>query len=81
MVLVHGQCPECQRMDVVHYGKRIEWDAGSAHHPFRAAHAGGAISRIGLQVVWPQCLALALIGTVLFGIALARFRKTIGTMA
>jgi hypothetical protein len=26
----------------------------------------------GLQVVWPQCLALALIGAVLFGIALVR---------
>jgi ABC-2 type transport system permease protein len=35
----------------------------------------------GLQVVWPQFLALALIGTILFGIELARFRKTIGTMA
>lgn len=35
----------------------------------------------GLQVVWPQCLALAQIGAVLFGIALARFRQTIGTMA
>jgi ABC-2 type transport system permease protein len=35
----------------------------------------------GLQVVWPQCLALALIGAVLFDVALVRFRKTIGTMA
>jgi ABC-2 type transport system permease protein len=35
----------------------------------------------GLTVVWPQFLALAVIGTVLFGVALARFRKTIGTMA
>jgi hypothetical protein len=35
----------------------------------------------GLQVIWPQFLALALIGAVLFGIALARFRKTTGTMA
>ena len=35
----------------------------------------------GLSVVWPAFLALALIGTALFGIALARFRKTIGTMA
>lgn len=34
----------------------------------------------GLSVVWPQFLALALIGTVLFGIALARFRRTIETM-
>jgi ABC-2 type transport system permease protein len=35
----------------------------------------------GLDVVWPQFLALALIGTAFFGIALARFRKTIGTIA
>ena len=35
----------------------------------------------GLAVVWPQFLALAVIGTVLFAVALARFRKTIGTMA
>jgi ABC-2 type transport system permease protein len=35
----------------------------------------------GLGVVWPQFLALALIGAAFFGIALARFRKTIGTMA
>lgn len=35
----------------------------------------------GIAVIWPQFLALALIGTVLFALALARFRKTIGTMA
>jgi ABC-2 type transport system permease protein len=35
----------------------------------------------GLEVVWPQFLALALIGATLFNIALVRFRKTIGTMA
>jgi ABC-2 type transport system permease protein len=35
----------------------------------------------GLEVVWPQFLALAGIGAVLFGVALARFRRTIGTMA
>ncbi len=34
-----------------------------------------------LVVVWPQFVAVALIGAVFFGIALARFRKTIGTMA
>lgn len=34
----------------------------------------------GLSVVWPQFLALAVIGTVFFGVALVRFRKTIGTM-
>ncbi len=34
----------------------------------------------GLEVVWPQFLALALIGAFLFGVALIRFRKTIGSM-
>ena len=34
----------------------------------------------GIEVVWPQFLALAVIGTVLFAVALARFRKTIGSM-
>ncbi|HEX6119619.1 MAG TPA: ABC transporter permease [Dongiaceae bacterium] len=35
----------------------------------------------GLAVVWPQFIALAVIGSALFGYALARFRATIGTMA
>ena len=35
----------------------------------------------GLDVVWPQFASLALIGTVLFGRSLARFRKTLATMA
>jgi len=35
----------------------------------------------GLSVVWPQFLALAIIGSVLFCLSLTRFRKTIGTMA
>jgi ABC-2 type transport system permease protein len=34
----------------------------------------------GLSVVWPQFISLALIGTALFSLSLARFRKTIGTM-
>ena len=34
----------------------------------------------GLRVVWPQFLAIILIGTVFFSVALSRFRKTIGTM-
>jgi ABC-2 type transport system permease protein len=34
-----------------------------------------------LRAVWPQFLALAVIGTTLFYIALARFRRTIGSMA
>jgi ABC-2 type transport system permease protein len=35
----------------------------------------------GLEVVWPQLLGLALIGAVLFALALARFRRTLSTMA
>ncbi len=35
----------------------------------------------GFSVVWPQFLGLAVIGAVMFGAALARFRSTIGTMA
>ena len=34
-----------------------------------------------LSAVWPQFLALAVIGTTLFNIALVRFRRTIGSMA
>lgn len=34
----------------------------------------------GFEVVWPQFLSLAVIGTILFGVALARFRRTIGSM-
>ena len=35
----------------------------------------------GFDVVWPQFLAITVIGAVFFLIALARFRRTIGTMA
>lgn len=35
----------------------------------------------GFAVVWPQFLALALIGAVLFGLSLRRFRRTISQMA
>lgn len=35
----------------------------------------------GLAVVWPQFLAIAAIGSALFGLALLRFRRTIGAMA
>lgn len=35
----------------------------------------------GLEVVWGNFLALLLIGSVLFALSLARFRKTIGQMA
>ncbi|MGX2039847.1 ABC transporter permease [Methylocaldum sp. MU1018] len=35
----------------------------------------------GFGIVWPQFLALIAIGSVFFALALARFRKIIGTMA
>ncbi|TNE42286.1 MAG: ABC transporter permease [Sphingomonadales bacterium] len=35
----------------------------------------------GFDVVWPQFLAIALIGALFFAVALSRFRKAIGTMA
>jgi ABC-2 type transport system permease protein len=35
----------------------------------------------GMDVVWRQFAALALIGTILFGLSLARFRRTLGSMA
>jgi ABC-2 type transport system permease protein len=35
----------------------------------------------GLDVIWPQLLAILAIGTVLFVAALSRFRKTISQMA
>ena len=35
----------------------------------------------GLEVVWPQFVSLLLIGAVLFTLSLARFRKTLATMA
>ena len=45
--------------------------------------AGQAILFRGadLGMVWPQFIAIALIGTTFFGVALARFRRTIGSMA
>jgi ABC-2 type transport system permease protein len=35
----------------------------------------------GLDVVWPQLLALGAIGAAFFAYAAARFRQTIGAMA
>jgi ABC-2 type transport system permease protein len=35
----------------------------------------------GLETVWPQTIALLTIGTVFFSVSLARFRKTLASMA
>jgi hypothetical protein len=69
-------------------------DPAGEHAPSRPAdHAGGAdyphcvlsqgilFRGAGLDAVWPQFVALALVGAILFGVALTRFRRTIGSMA
>ncbi len=38
---------------------------------------GILLKGVGLEVLWPQALALALLGVVLFGISLWRFRRTL----
>ena len=48
---------------------------------FVAAGQGILIRGAGLDVVWPQMLAIILIGAVFFSISLKRFRKTITQMA
>lgn len=35
----------------------------------------------GLAIVWPQLLALGVIGSTLFSLALARFRSALSSMA
>ena len=35
----------------------------------------------GMEAAWPQFVALAVIGTLLFGVSLTRFRRTLGSMA
>jgi ABC-2 type transport system permease protein len=35
----------------------------------------------GIEAAWPQFAALAVIGVVLFGVSLTRFRRTLGSMA
>jgi ABC-2 type transport system permease protein len=35
----------------------------------------------GIEVVWPQFVALAVIGAILFVLSLRRFRRTLGSMA
>lgn len=41
----------------------------------------GAVPNSHIKVIWPQMLALVLIGAILFSLSLSRFRKTIGQMA
>ena len=60
----------------------IQWVMLAAPNTHFVRIAQGILFRgAGLSVVWPQSLALTAIGSVLFGVPLSRFRKTIGTMA
>ena len=54
--------------------------AGSALSKFCEACAGRHLRGGALDVVWSQFLALGLISAALFGVALTRFRRTIGSM-
>ena len=60
----------------------VQWVMPAAPTTHFVMLAQGILYRgADLSAVWPQFAALAGIGTVLFGVALVRFRKTIRTMA
>jgi ABC-2 type transport system permease protein len=59
--------------------QQVMWVAPTTHFVMLAQ--GILFRGAGLDVAWPQFLALALIGAAFFGIALARFRRTFGAMA
>jgi len=75
-MLSGGQTPRESMPDAVQY---LMLAAPNTHFVMLAQ--GIMYRGAGLAVVWPQFLALALIGAVFFSVALARFRNTIGTMA
>jgi ABC-2 type transport system permease protein len=60
----------------------VQWvmEAAPTTH-FVAAGQAILYRGAGLEVVWPQLLAVAAIGSALFAAALSRFRKTISLMA
>ena len=76
MVITGGSTP---RESMPEFVQQIMLAAPTTH--FIMLAQGILYRGAGLGVVWPQFLALTLIGTVFFGTALARFRKTIGAMA
>ena len=60
----------------------VQWVMEAAPTTHFVAAAQAILFRgAGLDVVWPQLLAVLLIGSLLFAAALTRFRKTIGLMA
>jgi len=45
---------------------------------FMAIIRGLYLKGVGITILWPQLLALLMIGTVVLGVAVMRFRKTVG---
>lgn len=75
-ILSGGMTPRESMPDVVQF---LMLGAPTTHF---VELAQGVLSRgAGLDVVWPQCLALLVIGAVLFSFSLARFRKTLAALA
>lgn len=66
------------RESMPEFVQQIMWAAPTTHFVMLAQ--GILFRNAGLDAVWLQFIALAVIGTFLFGVALARFRKTIGSM-
>ncbi|MDD3519503.1 MAG: ABC transporter permease [Chromatiales bacterium] len=75
-ILSGGMTPQESMPDMV----RLVMQAAPTTH-FVALSQAILYRGAGLSVVWPQLAALAVIGTSLFMLSLARFRKTLATMA
>jgi len=75
-ILSGGMTPQESMPDTV----RLLMQAAPTTH-FVALSQAILYRGAGMSVVWPQLTALALIGTVLFALSLARFRRTLETMA
>lgn len=52
---------------------------GSPSTHFVSLSAAILFRDAGIEVVWPDLLALTVIGLLFFGIALARFRKSLAS--
>lgn len=75
-ILSGGMTPRESMPDVV------QWLMLGAPTTHFVQLAQAVLSRgAGLEVVWPQCLALLVIGAVLFSFSLARFRRTLAALA
>jgi ABC-2 type transport system permease protein len=74
-ILSGGMTPQESMPDVV----RLVMQAAPTTH-FVTLSQAILYRGAGLSVVWPQLAALAVIGTSLFMLSLARFRKTLATM-